>query len=108
MHPVWITTVENRDIDLGTIPLMLDDEDPRGAIEQINEGYAHGGGWNPVRGFRMSMGGSLLFPGDPLLVPLAFTILRNEIVYFYQHCWVAVAQFGDDDNIKSYEVARLD
>lgn len=32
---------------LGYIPLFFAADDPRPAAEQLNERYAHGGGWRP-------------------------------------------------------------
>lgn len=88
---------------LGYIPDWLDDEDPDGAAMQIHKNYSHGGGWLPIKGFELQEGNSLKYPGDPPLKPLARAKLRNELIYFYDHSWVAVIQENG-----SFEVARID
>jgi len=45
----------------------------------------------------------LTYPGDPPLKPLARAKLRDELVYFYDHSWVAVIQENG-----SFDVARID
>lgn len=42
----------------GYLPLMLDERDPRSVQEQLNESYAHGGGWNSFSGFTLVKRGS--------------------------------------------------
>ena len=62
MHPE--ATVEM----LGWLPDIFDNADPRGAVEQINDRYAHGGGWC---GYEMANMGwrieprFLVYPGSP-------------------------------------------
>ena len=38
--------------DLGLLPSMLSEHDPRPAREQFDARYGHGGGWRPFTGFR--------------------------------------------------------
>ena len=45
--PRWVLYGGTSPAMLGFLPMMLDDEDPRPAAEQLNETYAHGGGWMP-------------------------------------------------------------
>jgi hypothetical protein len=87
---------------LGYIPQFLDENDPRSAREQFDAHYGHGGGWRPFKGHVMQPNG-LKYPGDPLTLLLAETKLRDEIIKFYQHAWVAIVQPDG-----SYEIARMD
>jgi hypothetical protein len=83
--------------------MFFDDNDPRPAAEQINEKYAHGGGWNPIPRFTMEADGTLRYPGVPPLPVLAEAIFRNELIRFYDHAWVAIMQPGG-----AFEVSRMD
>lgn len=65
----------------GLIPAFFVDRDPRPAVEQINERYAHGGGWfdlavGPGK-FTMTEDGTLQYPEDPDLPALAEAWLHN-------------------------------
>lgn len=89
--------------DLGLLPLMLIESDPRSAREQFDERYRHGGGWDPFVGFTLSGLGELEYPGDPPLRPLARTRLREEEIIVYQHEWVAIIKPD-----RTFEVCRMD
>jgi hypothetical protein len=94
---------------LGFIPSFLNEDDPRPAREQLDEGYGFAGGWCPFAGFTMLPNGNLSFrsepgePDDPETLPLAETKLRDETIRVYEHAWVAVIQPDG-----SYEIARMD
>jgi len=88
---------------LGYIPHWLNDDNPEGAVKQIDANYRHGGGWHSFKGFTLGKGMELTYPGDPPLKPLARAKLRDELVYFYDHSWVAVIQENG-----SFDVARID
>lgn len=90
---------------LGFLPSFLQVEDPRPVSEQINERYAHGGGWSPYgKGKWKHLGEhTLKFPGDPPLKPLAEAKLRRETVVFYESAVLAV--FQPDG---TFEVTRVD
>lgn len=60
---------------LGFIPDFVFDFDPRPACEQFAARYTHGGGWHPLKGFKQSSSGELLYPGDPPMRVLAETRL---------------------------------
>jgi len=89
------------DVDeLGFLPEFLDEEDPRLASAQFNANYI--GGWNPFPGFTME-GDTLQYPGDPPLVPIAYTKLRDETIIFYPYAFVAIKQPDG-----TFEVSRMD
>jgi len=88
---------------LGFIPYWLNEDNPKSAAQQINDCYQHGGGWRPFKGFKMLKGHVLRYPGDPEMKPLAEAFMREELVVFYRHAWVAVVQPNGD-----FEVARVD
>lgn len=98
---------------LGLIPHCFSRADGRSAKEQVNEHYAHGGGWFPQRGWRMGPVGELLYSEDPnpsaevshelALFPIAIAMLGNEAIRVYPHAWVSITQ---EDG--SFEVSRMD
>jgi hypothetical protein len=93
---------------LGFIPSFLSEDDPRGAREQLDSNYAHGGGWRPLEGWKIVNKNILIipiiqYPGDPPLKPFAMTGLRDEVIYFYPHAQVMIVQ--PDGH---FEVARMD
>lgn len=88
----------------GYIPNWLNDEDdPRPAKEQLNDGYAFAGGWQPFKGFKLAEDDSLTYPGDPPQHPIIEFKIRDERVLLYQHAWVAIIQPD-----RSFEVCRMD
>lgn len=89
--------------DVGMIPAWLDEADPRPAREQLNEHYQHGGGWDPFHGFRLNRNGSIQYPGDPPLRPLAMMKLRDEAIAVFPHAWVMILQKNG-----SFEICRMD
>lgn len=90
---------------LGYIPTFVTEDDPRPAKEQFNTGYAHGGGWNPLSGWKLvdERTYKIYYPGDPAMKPIARAELRDELICVYPHAWVGVFQKDG-----SYEIARLD
>jgi hypothetical protein len=89
--------------DLGFIPGFLDADDPRPAKEQIDSAYQHGGGWQSRKDFKINEDGSLSYPGDPPLHPIAMAGIRDELVVVYPHSWVVIMQNND-----TFDVARID
>lgn len=87
----------------GIISTMLDPHDARSAKVQLNEGYAHGGGWSHQDGFKMLEDGILKYPGDPPLEPIGEIWLRTERIVLYPYEYVAVVQLDG-----SFEVCRMD
>jgi hypothetical protein len=88
--------------DLGLLPGMIDQKDPRPAKEQFDANYSHGGGWRPIKGL-MIKGFVLHYPGDPPLEPIAMWPLRDEMIVVYRYDIVAIFQKDG-----SFEVARMD
>lgn len=95
--------VPSQVIDLGFIPAMLSEENPKLAKEQLDDGYQHGGGWSPFVGFRLEDDNSLHYPGDPPMFPLAYAMLRDELILFYPFAWVAIVQKD-----RSFEICQMD
>jgi len=89
---------------LSLIPLFLSETDPRSASEQFHENYSHGGGWRPMKDWKMGPVGELMFDGDTkALPPLAVTTLRNEMITIHESAWVSIRQVDG-----TFEVARMD
>jgi len=89
---------------LGILPSFLWTTDLRPAAEQINERYQHGGGWNPMEGWKVDrVTGVAQYPEDPLLQPLAVAMLGAERLYFYDGSWLCIMQPDG-----SFEVGRVD
>lgn len=88
---------------LGFLPSFLDDNDPRPAREQINENYAHGGGWTPLPKITIDKHGNLRYPGDPPFKCLAMAMLRDELICLYEHELLMIMQPDG-----SFEVSSVD
>lgn len=87
---------------LGFLPSFVFEDDPRHAAEQFNERYVFGG-WSPFRGFEFDpKDGSISYPGDPVMKPLAKAQLRDETIYFYQSAWVGI------HGPLGFEISRMD
>ena len=101
----WILKGGYAFANLGFLPDLISDEDPRSVKDQVEENYAHGGGWRPIAGMKMNLKTMVMrFPGDPPFVPAAFTKIHNETVVFYPlYSLLAVIQPDG-----SYEVTRVD
>lgn len=79
----------------GVIPHMLNEDDPRGAFEQLGqEGF---------NGFEMVASYGLKYPDDPTIYPVARIRFRDELVLVYPFDWVAVVQRDG-----AFKVARID
>jgi len=86
---------------LGILPSFLSSIDPRPAAEQIAEKYC--GGWDALKGFtRDAESLALGYAGDPPMLPVAVTTLRDERIYLYEYGWTCIVQPDG-----SFEVARL-
>jgi hypothetical protein len=94
--------------DVGVLPQIFLESDPRTAQEQANERYAHGGGWNSFKGFTLgggdAAGYSLLYPEDPPMPELARASFHNQTLVLFAHAWVGI--IDSDNNL--IDVARMD
>jgi hypothetical protein len=98
---IWLTL--SQPVDLGFLPGLISEDDPRSVSAQLDDKYRHGGGWRPMPGFTVRDGFVLKYPGDPPMKPLAMTSLRKEIIVFYPYAFLGV--FQPDG---SFEVSRVD
>lgn len=86
----------------GFIPSFLSDG-AGPAKEQFNANYSHGGGWCPLKGWKM-IGEQIKYPGDPILPPIMrITLESKEVVLIYPYAWVAIRQPNGD-----FEIGRMD
>lgn len=108
----WIITPEGMKLTeqgiqpedfIGYVSMMLNDEDPRSVREQLDANYQHGGGWQPLAGAALDDKGRMVYPGDPPLAPLAYTRVRGELVFCYDHAFFGIVQPGGEA-----EFARMD
>jgi hypothetical protein len=89
---------------LGYLPSFLNDSDPRPAKEQLDANYRHGGGWQPLPGWKLDPRTlTLRYPGDPPYEPIAMTVLHGDRIVFYPYSQVMI--LAPDGG---YEVARMD
>jgi hypothetical protein len=91
--------------DLGLLWDILTPEDKRPVKDQLNDRYAHGGGYRPFPGFKLDrMTMTLRYPGDPLFKPAAMTTIGDEQVFFYPSgAWLLILQPNGE-----FEVTRVD
>jgi hypothetical protein len=104
VHPVILVNGGTTD-EIGIIPFWLNPADPRPACEQLDEAYAHGGGWQPFEGFKYQpkRGHSIKYPGDPAMKPIGMMKFRDEMIVWYPHAWVMILQKDG-----SFEICRMD
>jgi hypothetical protein len=93
---------------LGAIPFIILPRslDDRPVAEQVQERYAHGGGWSPYgkgKWKRNPSTGALKYPGDPALPTLASVRIGDELVTVHAYAIVCVVQPDG-----SFEVSRMD
>lgn len=113
---MWELKASHRIEELGYLPEIISCSDPRPVVDQVNDRYAHGGGWYPMKPKkwildRESM--TLTYPVSEdeaaycepeVYEPYARTrVLSGEMVYVYAHSWVLIDRGGDD-----WEVSRMD
>jgi hypothetical protein len=84
---------------LGYLPDILNSGDHRPVATQLDERYAHGGGFRPFgRGeweFTATTG-RLKYPGDPAMMPLAsiWMPLSGELLFFYPQQMLLIVGAG--------------
>lgn len=88
---------------LGFIPLFFSEFYETPAREQLDQNYQHGGGWRPLQGWTAAEDGTIKYPGDERLRPIAEARLREERILIYPHSWVQIRQKDG-----SFEIGRVD
>jgi hypothetical protein len=90
---------------LGWLVDILTSDDKRPIKEQLEDRYAHGGGFRPIKGFKMNPKTLIMrFPGDRPFKPAAATTINHEKVVFYPYCsLLAIIQPNGD-----FDVTRVD
>lgn len=89
---------------IGYVSMMLNDEDPRSVREQLDANYQHGGGWQPLAGATLGEKMRMVYPGDPPLEPLDYTVVREEMCICYACAFFGIVQRGGE----AAEFARMD
>jgi hypothetical protein len=91
---------------MGAVPWFFDDEDPRPAAEQLNERYAHGGGFRPWGKEKWKLDAKALtikWPGEKAMKPRAKATLHTDTLVFYDHAILAIIH---EDG--TFDVTRVD
>jgi hypothetical protein len=103
---IWVALdARFRPEHLGFLPDILLHDDQRSVKDQLEDRYAHGGGWRPIEGLKLNRKTMVMrYPGDPPYKPAAFTTIGKEIVVFYPQCSLLTIIQPDG----SYEVTRVD
>jgi len=103
----WVT--RNPEM-LGMLPMIISEYDGRPAAEQIEERYAHGGGYSPYGKGKWALSGEstllearLEYQGDRPLREIARIRLKTETVIVFEYAFVAI--LGDDEELN---VTRMD
>jgi hypothetical protein len=102
----WTTFVPGFTVaHLGYLPDILLPDDPRPVQAQLEDRYAHGGGYRSsgFDKFRLDPGLVLQWPEDPPQHPLAATLIHDELVVLYPHALLLVMQPDG-----KWEVTRVD
>lgn len=95
--------------DLGMIPAIVLDADPRPLREQIEDRYSHGGGYCSMGNeFTVTADGKLSsdkYPDDPPFIPVAEMKFVNhaETLTLFSHGMVRIEQADG-----SFDVIRMD
>jgi hypothetical protein len=92
----------------GILPDLLSPLDPRSAAEQLQETYAHGGGWSPFARFALHDWqqpgqATLAYPEDPPMREISRAKLRDETLILFECEWLAIVQPDG-----RFEVSRVD
>ena len=92
---------------VGLLSHIIKDSDPDPVRVQIGVRYAHGGGYNPIKNFKIKHLGvdraELRYPGDPAYAELSRTQIRDEVVILFECALVAIVQPDE-----SFVVTRMD
>jgi hypothetical protein len=89
---------------LGFLPDIILSSDRRPVKEQLQDRYAHGGGYRHIPGFTMDEYNVMTYPGDPPYKPTAAAMINGELVIFYrQGSLLAILKSPTE-----FEVTRVD
>lgn len=97
---------------LGLLPEILDASDPRPVAEQLEERYAHGGGYGPIGKGKWKLVDRekfhLHYPGNPVFKPAAKFIFpkTKEVAFFYPDG--SLLLIVQEDGFGEYVVTRVD
>lgn len=90
----------------GFIPMMLSPTNMTPMWKQVDQGYAHGGGWNDFDGFEVSTDDEgkymLTYPGDPAYHERGRIVFGDEMLVIFDYSWVLWVH-GDE-----HKIARID
>lgn len=99
----------------GFLTQIISEADERPAEAQLNDRYAHGGGFFEFKGFKLvhteTTGGSyLVYPGDPKILEVARCELplSKEILVLFQGSWLAIIQKFPGPDGRHAKIARVD
>lgn len=91
-----MTTRWSNEQAAGYLPFILSNNDPRPASEQLDDRYAHGGGYNPFEGFKLIVNKdnsyALQYPNDPPMRELSQAFLHEEKLVLFEGSWLAIIQ----------------
>ena len=91
---------------VGYLPMIFQPDDPRPAVEQADDRYAHGGGWHKIEGFTFDPATTAIdYPEDPTFKAIAAMYLpkSEETILVYSHALVCIVRKDG-----SFEVGRMD
>lgn len=104
MNSIW-THME----EAGFLPEILLTSDPRPVSEQLNDRYAHGGGYqvsgSPIAWAldRSAEFATLTYPRDPPMLELSRATINNELCILFDSSFMAIVQPDS-----SFAVVRVD
>lgn len=94
----------------GLVPEFVSARSYLPVVEQMHRGYAHGGGWNEFKGFKLARFDPehpeetrIYYPGDPPYKVIAWASIRGVYIMLFDHSWCVVTTDGD-----KFNCARLD
>ena len=91
---------------LGYLPDIVLAIDPRPIKEQVEERYAHGGGYFPYGKGNWTFNPerkTIKYPGDPTFMPIAELKVRDELFIVYENAICCVLQKDG-----TFDIIRMD
>jgi len=93
----------------GFIPEMLSDTNPKPLWEQIDDNYAHGGGWVDFDGFKILSGGEsepfvIQYSGDPKSYEIGRAFSEKECLALFEYSFVLWRNLETGET----KIARID